>query len=187
MRRREAEAAAARELEEAARGQGEQGAAEGGSGGAVRGQQRGTRTPMPGRGLDPALLPLLPQKVFNAEAGLESRSQQGEAACAKDGSSALGSAPFADAASCAGAPETLLLKECPVCLSEYEHGDIVKWVPACGHAFHGSCIESWLSSKTTCPLCRMQVAPSLQALSKASKADNEGPHQGERQPGNEEV
>lgn len=51
------------------------------------------------------------------------------------------------------------LKECPVCLADYRSGDIIKWLPRCGHAFHAACIDAWLRSNCTCPLCRQEVGP----------------------------
>ncbi|GAB4824822.1 hypothetical protein Ancab_007692 [Ancistrocladus abbreviatus] len=44
--------------------------------------------------------------------------------------------------------------ECAICLSEYEESECVKVIPLCGHVFHVSCIDAWLSSHVTCPLCR---------------------------------
>lgn len=188
LRRIEAEAAAAREREG---GAGAQGAAVEGfaTAGPVQGQQNSaSHIPDLGRGLDPALLPLLPQKVFEAEASVGG-PPLAEMTGAKDGASALGSSGFAGAASgmSGAAPDVALLRECPVCLSEYEQGDVIKWVPGCGHAFHGPCIESWLGSRTTCPLCRMQVAPSLEALSKGSETGHGGEQQGVGRPGGSET
>ncbi|GAB4824821.1 hypothetical protein Ancab_007691 [Ancistrocladus abbreviatus] len=44
--------------------------------------------------------------------------------------------------------------ECAICLSEYGESECVKVIPICGHVFHVSCIDAWLSSHVTCPLCR---------------------------------
>ncbi|GAB4824820.1 hypothetical protein Ancab_007690 [Ancistrocladus abbreviatus] len=44
--------------------------------------------------------------------------------------------------------------ECAICLSEYGESECVKMIPLCGHVFHVSCIDAWLSSHVTCPLCR---------------------------------
>ncbi|KAG0448885.1 hypothetical protein HPP92_021734 [Vanilla planifolia] len=43
---------------------------------------------------------------------------------------------------------------CAVCLGEYEEGEAVKVMPSCGHAFHPACIDTWLVSRGSCPLCR---------------------------------
>ncbi|KAM0827384.1 hypothetical protein ACQ4PT_068233 [Festuca glaucescens] len=47
--------------------------------------------------------------------------------------------------------------DCAVCLSELAHGDKVRELPNCRHAFHVECVDAWLSSRTTCPLCRAEV------------------------------
>lgn len=44
--------------------------------------------------------------------------------------------------------------ECVICLSEFEEKDWIKEIPYCGHVFHVECIDTWLSSHVTCPLCR---------------------------------
>ncbi|MCO5593680.1 hypothetical protein L7F22_047697 [Adiantum nelumboides] len=48
-------------------------------------------------------------------------------------------------------------KECAVCLSEFDDGEDVKLLPACGHCFHVKCIDMWLFSHTNCPICRVGV------------------------------
>ncbi|XP_051114468.1 RING-H2 finger protein ATL46-like [Andrographis paniculata] len=44
--------------------------------------------------------------------------------------------------------------ECAVCLCEFMDVDKLRLLPICGHAFHMSCIDTWLQSNSTCPLCR---------------------------------
>ncbi|KAJ3694925.1 hypothetical protein LUZ60_000302 [Juncus effusus] len=44
--------------------------------------------------------------------------------------------------------------DCAVCLSEFLNDDKLRLLPACGHAFHLNCIDTWLLSNSTCPLCR---------------------------------
>ena len=46
---------------------------------------------------------------------------------------------------------------CPVCLEEYEAKDVVRVLPACGHAFHAPCIDAWLRQHPTCPVCRASL------------------------------
>ncbi|RWR93837.1 RING-H2 finger protein ATL57-like protein [Cinnamomum micranthum f. kanehirae] len=43
---------------------------------------------------------------------------------------------------------------CAVCLSEFLEKETVKIIPACGHVYHPECIDSWLLSCGSCPLCR---------------------------------
>lgn len=47
-----------------------------------------------------------------------------------------------------------LITDCPICLSEFEETEIVKLIPHCTHVFHPECIDRWLASHVSCPLCR---------------------------------
>ncbi|KAK7281352.1 hypothetical protein RIF29_09261 [Crotalaria pallida] len=47
--------------------------------------------------------------------------------------------------------------DCAVCLSKFEQSDILRLLPLCCHAFHRDCIDTWLRSNLTCPLCRSAV------------------------------
>ncbi|KAH7282285.1 hypothetical protein KP509_35G023500 [Ceratopteris richardii] len=44
--------------------------------------------------------------------------------------------------------------DCSVCLSEFKEGEVLRLMPSCGHLFHKDCIDLWLLSNLTCPLCR---------------------------------
>lgn len=44
--------------------------------------------------------------------------------------------------------------DCAVCLCEFDGEDRLRLLPVCGHAFHLQCIDTWLLSNSTCPLCR---------------------------------
>ncbi|KAJ0435071.1 putative transcription factor C2H2 family [Helianthus annuus] len=50
--------------------------------------------------------------------------------------------------------------DCAVCLSKFDGEDQLRLLPLCCHAFHAQCIDSWLKSNLTCPLCRSTVNPS---------------------------
>ncbi|XP_075521242.1 RING-H2 finger protein ATL46-like [Primulina tabacum] len=47
--------------------------------------------------------------------------------------------------------------DCAVCLCEFSNSDKLKLLPDCSHAFHIHCIEPWLMSNSTCPLCRTPI------------------------------
>jgi E3 ubiquitin-protein ligase EL5 len=47
--------------------------------------------------------------------------------------------------------------ECAVCLAELEDGEEARFLPRCGHGFHAECVDMWLGSHSTCPLCRLTV------------------------------
>ncbi|CAI5531785.1 unnamed protein product [Closterium sp. Naga37s-1] len=51
----------------------------------------------------------------------------------------------------------LASKECTVCLSDYNEGELVRALP-CAHRFHVSCIDHWLAATTTCPVCRTDLS-----------------------------
>ncbi|XP_037458641.1 RING-H2 finger protein ATL46-like [Triticum dicoccoides] len=54
--------------------------------------------------------------------------------------------------------------DCAVCLCEFDAEDRLRLLPLCGHAFHLNCIDTWLLSNSTCPLCRgVLFAPGLTA------------------------
>jgi ankyrin repeat protein len=49
---------------------------------------------------------------------------------------------------------------CAVCQGEWEGHDKVRVLP-CGHQFHKSCVDRWLSKyKACCPLCKADIRPS---------------------------
>ncbi|KAL9663172.1 hypothetical protein QQ045_028011 [Rhodiola kirilowii] len=44
--------------------------------------------------------------------------------------------------------------DCAVCLCEFNEEDNLRLLPMCSHAFHTGCIDTWLLSSSTCPICR---------------------------------
>lgn len=46
---------------------------------------------------------------------------------------------------------------CAVCLAEFRHGETLRLLPRCAHAFHRACIDTWLRAHVNCPLCRAPV------------------------------
>ncbi|KAL4311434.1 hypothetical protein GQ457_01G052410 [Hibiscus cannabinus] len=57
--------------------------------------------------------------------------------------------------------------DCAVCLSKFEPEDQLRLLPLCCHAFHAHCIDTWLSSNQTCPLCRSPLFASESDLIKS--------------------
>ncbi|KAL1372046.1 hypothetical protein HN51_002212 [Arachis hypogaea] len=53
--------------------------------------------------------------------------------------------------------------DCAVCLCEFEPEDKLRLLPKCSHAFHMECIDTWLLSHSTCPLCRASLLPDFSA------------------------
>jgi hypothetical protein len=49
--------------------------------------------------------------------------------------------------------------DCPICIEEFEKGELIQSFGVCGHEFHTSCLNSWLlGGKTTCPVCRLDLS-----------------------------
>ncbi|MED6209287.1 hypothetical protein PIB30_053199 [Stylosanthes scabra] len=67
--------------------------------------------------------------------------------------------------------------ECAVCLCEFEDTETLRLIPKCDHVFHPECIDEWLSSHTTCPVCRANLVPqpgeSVHAVPLVATADLE--------------
>ncbi|MCD7464760.1 hypothetical protein HAX54_053389 [Datura stramonium] len=49
--------------------------------------------------------------------------------------------------------------ECAVCLNEFEDDEMLRLIPKCDHVFHPECIDAWLKSHVTCPVCRADLTP----------------------------
>ena len=53
--------------------------------------------------------------------------------------------------------------ECPVCLCEFQDTEALRLLPGCSHVFHPRCIDPWLASHVTCPICRQSLEPGSDA------------------------
>lgn len=49
--------------------------------------------------------------------------------------------------------------QCSVCIGMVQSGELVRMLPLCKHLYHVECIDRWLASHDTCPLCRAEVEP----------------------------
>lgn len=52
-------------------------------------------------------------------------------------------------------------RQCPVCLGGYDstdETDSLRELHNCAHVFHTACLETWLKTKASCPLCKTCVA-----------------------------
>ncbi|KAF7135893.1 hypothetical protein RHSIM_Rhsim08G0013700 [Rhododendron simsii] len=52
---------------------------------------------------------------------------------------------------------------CAVCVSEFEDNERLRLLPKCDHAFHPECIDPWLASHSTCPLCRANLSQGIES------------------------
>ncbi|XP_065055112.1 E3 ubiquitin-protein ligase znrf3-like [Rhopilema esculentum] len=48
------------------------------------------------------------------------------------------------------------IRSCAICLEEFSEGQDIRIVP-CRHEFHKSCVDPWLLSNCTCPLCMLNI------------------------------
>ncbi|KAI3453393.1 hypothetical protein Pfo_010056 [Paulownia fortunei] len=58
--------------------------------------------------------------------------------------------------------------ECAICLVEFEGSDVLRLLTACCHVFHQECIDLWLESHKTCPVCRRNLDSPVQSPVKSS-------------------
>ncbi|WJX49474.1 RING-H2 finger protein atl7, variant 2 [Trifolium repens] len=77
--------------------------------------------------------------------------------------------------------------QCSVCLLDYQSDDRLQQIPACGHTFHMSCIDLWLSSHSTCPLCRLSLLPTVKSSTETSNMQATSNEEIEMQQSNEET
>ncbi|KAM0837926.1 hypothetical protein ACQ4PT_061320 [Festuca glaucescens] len=70
------------------------------------------------------------------------------------GKAVIESLPFFRFAALRGARQGL---ECAVCLARFDDADLLRLLPRCRHAFHLDCVDRWLATSASCPLCRARV------------------------------
>ncbi|EEF34736.1 RING-H2 finger protein ATL3B precursor, putative [Ricinus communis] len=56
--------------------------------------------------------------------------------------------------------------ECAICLGEFKDDDILRLLTVCYHVFHEECIDLWLTSQKTCPVCRSDLDLPRETLEK---------------------
>ncbi|CAA0823624.1 E3 ubiquitin-protein ligase ATL6 [Striga hermonthica] len=62
--------------------------------------------------------------------------------------------------------------ECAICLNEFEPDEALRLIPTCDHVFHQDCIDAWLASHVTCPVCRADLTPDHSAAAADDDADD---------------
>ncbi|KAF7035804.1 hypothetical protein CFC21_046598 [Triticum aestivum] len=58
--------------------------------------------------------------------------------------------------------------ECAVCLGALDERERVRQLPACNHLFHQGCVDVWLMSNASCPVCRAKAEPAAPTRASAS-------------------
>ncbi|EGC31342.1 hypothetical protein DICPUDRAFT_24824, partial [Dictyostelium purpureum] len=46
---------------------------------------------------------------------------------------------------------------CSICLDDFIKDQHIKRLPKCSHFYHAECIDEWLTSSKTCPLCKTEL------------------------------
>ncbi|KAL6602817.1 hypothetical protein ACP70R_043178 [Stipagrostis hirtigluma subsp. patula] len=46
---------------------------------------------------------------------------------------------------------------CSLCLGAFQRGETVRLLPVCLHLFHVECVDPWLHTHSSCPLCRSGI------------------------------
>ncbi|KAL6602798.1 hypothetical protein ACP70R_043159 [Stipagrostis hirtigluma subsp. patula] len=64
---------------------------------------------------------------------------------------------------------------CAVCLEDVRAGEMVRQLPACRHLFHVACVDVWLRTRRTCPLCRCELPPGKATAEAAAAASAPSP------------
>ncbi|CAI5983824.1 unnamed protein product [Closterium sp. NIES-64] len=143
------------------------------------GTNSGAAVPQAPAGLDAeriATFPMWSYCLFPAIAGDLTIGEKSEGNGEKDtqgiNTAAAATARFvtsdADAAKFSATPEILVGElstrkrllsstECTVCLSDFNKGELIRILPPCKHQFHVACIDHWLATRTTCPVCRTDL------------------------------
>lgn len=63
--------------------------------------------------------------------------------------------------------------ECAICLLEFKDSDLLRLLTTCCHVFHQECIDLWLESHNTCPVCRRNLTSPAKSPSHAAAHENE--------------
>ncbi|KAC9644530.1 hypothetical protein R6Q59_008907 [Mikania micrantha] len=61
---------------------------------------------------------------------------------------------------------------CSICLCEFKEDEVLRTLPECLHSFHVPCIDMWLYSNSTCPICRVDALSSSQKFFQVLNSDS---------------
>ena len=104
-------------------------------------------------GLPQHVIDALPKKTYNKTAA--------SAAVAAPGTSgkkdAHGDAIAGGQAAVENENEEEEEEQCAVCRMEFDDGDVVQCLPACGHVYHPDCLAPWLAENKNCPICKTEI------------------------------
>ncbi|OMO77315.1 Zinc finger, RING-type [Corchorus capsularis] len=57
--------------------------------------------------------------------------------------------------------------ECAICLGEFSDEDMLRLLTICCHVFHKDCVDLWLDTHKTCPVCRRELDVPRKSLDKS--------------------
>ena len=60
---------------------------------------------------------------------------------------------------------------CPICLGSYDKSEedpLLRKVNNCGHTMHESCLQTWLATNSSCPLCKVPIREEVVGKKKMS-------------------
>ncbi|EPS65626.1 hypothetical protein M569_09152, partial [Genlisea aurea] len=61
--------------------------------------------------------------------------------------------------------------ECAICLVEFDGSDFLRLLTICSHVFHQECIDLWLETHKSCPVCRRNLESATQSPSYNNTTD----------------
>ncbi|KAH7404821.1 hypothetical protein KP509_15G044900 [Ceratopteris richardii] len=124
------------------------------------------------QGLDRSAIEGLPVVIFHYSKDVSVRDPRKVDPSAKIEESSTPSGAGDAKADAASTPphEWRRRSDCVVCLNDFQEDERVLMLPKCEHCFHQECIEMWLFSHTTCPLCRRSLLPIHPSSSEAPPA-----------------
>ncbi|KAF7135822.1 hypothetical protein RHSIM_Rhsim08G0014100 [Rhododendron simsii] len=64
---------------------------------------------------------------------------------------------------------------CAVCVSEFEDNETLRLLPKCDHVFHPECIDLWLASHSTCPICRAYLSKAIESTQSTAECCDSRP------------
>lgn len=68
---------------------------------------------------------------------------------------------------------------CSICLDDFKSNMTIRQMAECGHCFHQSCIDQWLSRKDECPNCKTSQTAALRRSSMDTVPPNLDPLPGD--------
>ncbi|KAL9328488.1 hypothetical protein ACSQ67_003491 [Phaseolus vulgaris] len=67
--------------------------------------------------------------------------------------------------------------ECAICLLEFDDDSVLRLLTGCCHVFHRECIDLWLRSHKTCPVCRTDLETPASNVQKPHEQNEENMEQ----------